>query len=705
MTAKDASAIRARERWTRRLTRRLRRLPLHDAGLVVLGLSTSIALVSGASAAAAACLLALVLLLAERWVWRHTHACDLRERYRALGRRAEALDERLRALSDSEAVHRSLTETFGDLAVELRDGRMTFANAAFRAHFPEASLPAIVPDAEMAEGESEVDTARGSRVLRWRLLPALDARGRSVRRWIARDVTDTTRAREAAEAARIEAERRAEAKGRFLAVAAHELRNPLSGIRGMAELLGTGTLDAHARAQVTAITRSTAALGAVIDDLLDDARMEADRLEVECEPFDPGAVLEGVCELAARAAHEKGLDLAVHTVRHGPEAVPCFVEGDAGRVGQIVANLVGNALKFTENGGVSVLSRVRNGALSVEVRDTGPGLSENECARIFDVFASGGDAQAAARMARRLGGVGLGLHISRRLADAMGGTLDVESRPGEGSTFTFRLPCEARERPDSTALEGQRVCLVTERRTLAAPLRRFVEERGGRLVLMGAETWARRGAWGDGPLLLDEDIELDGRPDDAVLLVRTGSRPDPAARWLRLPWRATSLERALGGRTDVDREEPSVLRAAIDTGGPGRSVLVAEDDPVTQLLSTAVLERAGHRVTLAATGHDAARLYREAAESETPFEAVLLDVNLTASGETGMDGMAALEAMRLIEKARDLAPAPVHVVTGDAQALTAETALKAGATSVHVKPVPVDVLAGLMQAQPEERAA
>ena len=687
-------ATRERPAPLRRLTRHARRLPLRAAGLVALGFVCALGVAEG-SLAGFAGLGALALLLADRFAWRHTRTANLRRRYRALGARAEALDDRLHAIRESEATHRALAETFGDLAAQERGGRIVFANTAFRRLFGEAdALPVAVED-ESAGGEAEVETLEGPRILCWQAAPAFDARGRSTRRWIARDVTETVRAREAAEAAARDAEARAESKGRFLAVAAHEIRNALSGIAGMADLLATGELDAHARAQLTAIRRSTTALGAVLDDLLDDARMEADRLEVEREPFDPGAVLEEVAELAAPDAHAKDIELAIHTVRHGADAVPATVDGDRGRVRQIVANLVSNAVKFTAEGGVSVVARVGADGLEVSVCDTGPGLTAEERAQIFDVFSSGGNGEASRRLARRLGGVGLGLSISRRLAEAMGGTLTVASEPLEGSTFTLALPCAAAERPDAASLTGEEVCLVTERRTLAGPLRRFVEERGGRLVLLGAEAWARRGTWDRGPLLIDEEVSTD-LPEGAVLLVRDATKRAPAARWLRLPWRARSLERALGSASHVDADERSVLREAIDTGGPGGRVLVAEDDPVTQLLATAVLERAGHRVTLAATGHDAARLYREAAESAEPFRAVLLDVNLTVSGETGMDGMAALRAMRAIERARELEPVALHVVTADASEGTHEEAIAAGATGVLVKPVAVEVLAALV---------
>ena len=686
---------RARTNWRRRATRAVRRLPLRPLGLAALAAACAFDAASGGSLAGALALAAFAALLLDRFAWRHTRMAGLRTRYRALGQRAEALDERLHALRESEAAHRALTETFGDLVAQTRGGAIVFANAGFRHLFGETGSLPVAFEGDAAQGEDEVETADDARILRWRAMPALDARGRAVTRWIARDVTATVLARREAEAAAAEAENRAEAKGRYLAVAAHEIRNPLAGIAGMADLLATGDLDAHARAQVTAITRSAGALGAVLDDLLDDARMDADRLSVENEPFDLGLLLEGVCELAACAAHEKAIDIAAHTVRHGPDAVPRLVTGDAGRVRQIVANLVSNAIKFTATGGVTVLARVEGGELRVDVTDTGPGLTAREAARVFDVFESGGDEEASRRLARRLGGVGLGLAISRRIAEAMGGGLDVRSRPDEGSTFTLALPCEAAESTESGQLAGEEVCLVTESRTLAGPLRRFVEERGGRLVVLGGEALARKGAWERGPLLIDEAVDAPLR-DGAVALVRDASRREPAPRWLRLPWRAASLERALAGTAQVDADERCVLREAIDTGGPGARVLVAEDDPVTQLLATAVLERAGHRVTLAATGHDAARLYREAAESDAPFEAVLLDVNLTVSGETGMDGMAALRAVRQIETTRGLEPAGLHVVTADASEATRAEALDAGATGVLVKPVPVEVLAGLV---------
>ena len=698
------ATMRSRTGGLRRLMRHLRRWPWRPVGFALVGSAAVASLAGFATAATSGALLGLAALLLDRFAWRHTRTAGLRERYRQLGIRVEALDDRLAAIRRSEDVHRSLTETFGDVAVETDPGgTVRFANSGFRRLFGAADTLPVAIGGDEAEGEDAFSTAEGERVLQWRATPVLDVSGNPGTRWIARDVTDAVRAREAAGAATVEAERKAETRSRFLAVAAHEIRNPLSGISGMAEMLAMGDLDAHARSQVAAITRSAAALEAVLDDLLDDARMEADRLEIEQEPFDLGAVLEGVCELAVPDARDKGLDLACHVVRYGPDAVPRTVEGDGNRVRQIVANLVGNALKFTAEGHVQVLARVGRDGLAVSVRDTGPGLTPHEAARVFDVFESGGDERESARLARRLGGVGLGLTISRRLAEAMGGTLRVASRPGEGSTFTLLLPCEAAERPRGKALEGTDVRLVTDASGLAEPMRRFVEERGGRLVVSGSHGYGRERArgveWTHGPLLIDEHALEGALPDGAVLLVRDPAAKIDAARWLRLPWRAASLERALGNEAAVDAVEPSVLRTAIDTGGKGVRVLVAEDDPVTQLLATAVLERAGHRVTLAATGHDAARLYREAVEGGAPFEAVLLDVNLTVSGETAMDGMSALTAIRAIERAREVPPVALHVVTADTREETRAAAMEAGATAVLLKPVPVAVLAGLMGAE------
>ncbi len=227
------------------------------------------------------------------------------------------------------------------------------------------------------------------------------------------------------------------AKSEFLATMSHEIRTPMNGMLVMAELLASGDLSPRARRQCDVILRSGQTLLAIINDILDLSKIEAGKLTLETVTVDPAAVVDDVVKLFSERAESKGLQLAVHVASD----VPAVIAGDPVRLGQVVSNLVSNALKFTESGGVLV--RVTRACdvqdrLVIGVTDTGIGIPQDKIAGIFDPFT-----QAEQSTTRRFGGTGIGLTISRRLVEAMGGTLAVVSEFGEGSTFSFALPLTA----------------------------------------------------------------------------------------------------------------------------------------------------------------------------------------------------------------------------------------------------------------------
>ena len=368
---------------------------------------------------------------------------------------ARKIERMARSLQNVEASYRGIVEDQVDLICRFRpDGRLTFVNGAYaRAFgrkrtelvgtlFPYLDAVPAVTDAPAAF-EREVDFADGTRAwLQWTLRAIKDSFGTTLEyQAVGHDVTSRregeaalTRAKEAAE----EADR---AKSEFLAMVSHEIRTPINGVIGFARLLGDTPLSASQREHVTMIHSSGRALEKLIADILDLSKIEAGKVEIEHSSFSPQRCVEEVCAFFADQARASALKLDLRV----DSSVPPTVHGDANRIRQILVNLIGNALKFTERGSVTVqlsCSRgepVESGArrtarLFFAVTDTGVGIPSEKLALLFQPFT-----QVDASARRRREGTGLGLLISKRLCELMGGTVSVESRPGEGSTFRFSV--------------------------------------------------------------------------------------------------------------------------------------------------------------------------------------------------------------------------------------------------------------------------
>jgi len=569
----------------------------------------------------------------------------------------------------------------------------------YMAQYRESGVPGVVGQ----EREFEAQRADGTLFPIALRVNEMHTGGRCTFIGVIHDITERKQKENALRQAKEAAEEAAAAKSQFLANMSHEIRTPMHGVLGALEMLRVTRLGQDQMRYLETANSSAEVLLTVIDEILDFSRLEAGKLHIETLDFDPRKAVEDVTAMLGHRAFERGLEIVSYI---GP-AVPERLKGDPIRLRQVLINLVGNALKFTERGEVvlnlTVVQQEKGrSVLRFEVKDTGIGIPDEKQASLFDAFV-----QADGSTSRRYGGTGLGLSISRRLVELMGGEIGVESTIGVGSNFWFRLPFEhpvQSKAPSAREFAGQRILIVDDNATNRIIMHRY---------LTGWGSSPGSAADGEEALAKMQDSALGGQPYDLALLdyhmpgmngaeLSRRIRADEALRgtrlimvssegysealeaqlkvdiWLTKPLRQSDLHDAIatvfGGMEQRSAAEPETKPRLVDFAG--ERVLLVEDNPVSQSLGREMLRRRGLDVQTASNGLEAVEM-----ATQGEFDIILMDVQMP-----DMDGYAATGHILQWERENGRRHTPIIALTAHALPQDRDRCLAAGMDDYLVKP-------------------